>query len=592
MKSPIAKALEQQRVIAERNKLTLPEAQAELGGLAAAHLLRHGLSGNQVSHIRLMPEHMLKALRVAPAKSTLLGEGGHADDIVEKLAGMIRLRLRGVRLVLAIDGSATRFAGGGKITIVTAESAELDHPLVLLVDIEQEGACDAEYYCRCLKECMKSFELTSEQIIGVATDNAAVMPKSVKLAELLPLPCAAHLLNLMLKAFAETMDFSDLFGWRLFVDDASRRTDMAQAGLRPGSFNSVVFYFILILLLFAKKKYTTVPAHRFAHALPALAELAARWNEYGAFLVNYPLPKSTVDRAYMQSLKAHMSDPKSRAIVVIANELCEPADKLIKDASLEARLVPADFWTRFFAWITLLRSSYNVGQQYIDGITHVIPGVTPAIRAQLVDTLENAIACAIDKPTRHVLAETPAADDALPGDTLARADRLRSELSIFLSRECFNIGQPGVLPPRNNDAAIWSWAVKATNSLVPPAAFRSALNTFLEKKEANLLPLPVPPPPASPFTKANADALVAFWRGIAKDPVLAPVGEAALRALSVAVSQTVVERQFSVLSNLEIDNRLHGSIRYVRNMLMLRCNGPYFDEYAASRLTVVGPATL
>jgi hypothetical protein len=74
--------------------------------------------------------------------------------------------------------------------------------------------------------------------------------------------------------------------------------------------------------------------------------------------------------------------------------------------------------------------------------------------------------------------------------------------------------------------------------------------------------------------------------------VLANVGEAALRALSVAVSQTVVERQLSVLSNLEIDNRLHGSIRYVRNMLMLRCNGPYFDEYAASRLTVLGPATL
>ncbi len=66
----------------------------------------------------------------------------------------------------------------------------------------------------------------------------------------------------------------------------------------------------------------------------------------------------------------------------------------------------------------------------------------------------------------------------------------------------------------------------------------------------------------------------------------------ALRALSVAVSQTVVERQFSVLSNLEVDNRLHGSVRYFRNLLILRCNGPYFDQYAAGRAKVLGTAEL
>jgi hypothetical protein len=76
---------------------------------------------------------------------------------------------------------------------------------------------------------------------------------------------------------------------------------------------------------------------------------------------------------------------------------------------------------------------------------------------------------------------------------------------------------------------------------------------------------PVTPLPATPFSTADADALVQFWRTTAKDHVLAPVGMAALRALSVAVSQTVVERQFSVLSNLEVDNRLHGSGRYVHN---------------------------
>jgi hypothetical protein len=238
--SPIIQALEHQRVLAERSKLTLKEAQSEYGALAATGLLRRGVSGNTINEIRLMPEAMLRALRLAPAKSTLLGEGGHADDIVDKFVGTIREQLRGVSVVLAIDGSSTRYAGGGKITLVTAESAELDHPLLLLVDVEQEGACDAEYYRGCLEKVMELYELTPDQIIGVATDNAAVMPKSVKLAKMLPLPCAAHLLNLMLKAFAEAMDFSNLFGWRLFVDDSSRRKEMSAAGLKPGSFNSAM----------------------------------------------------------------------------------------------------------------------------------------------------------------------------------------------------------------------------------------------------------------------------------------------------------------------------------------------------------------
>ncbi len=112
------------------------------------------------------------------------------------------------------------------------------------------------------------------------------------------------------------------------------------------------------------------------------------------------------------------------------------------------------------------------------------------------------------------------------------------------------------------------------------------------KKASNLLPAPVPPVPATPFSTADADALVHLWCAIAKDHVLAPVGTAALRALSVAVSQTVVERQFSVLSNQEVDNRLHGSVRYVRNLLILRCNGPYFDQYAAGRAKVLGTAEL
>jgi hypothetical protein len=236
--SPITEALGRQAALAERGSITEREAHAELGALAACKLYRLCLSGNAVNEIRAMPEVLLKALRRSPAKSTMLGEGGHADEQVSKLTDYLRDLLRAKDVVLAIDGSTTRYAGGGKITLVSAESAELDHPVLLSVYIEVDGACDAEYYCTCLQETIKMYELTTSQIVGVVTDNAAVMPKSVKLAGFQHLPCSAHLLNLMLKAFADALDFSNLFGWRLFVDDAARRTAMARAGLEPAVFNS------------------------------------------------------------------------------------------------------------------------------------------------------------------------------------------------------------------------------------------------------------------------------------------------------------------------------------------------------------------
>jgi hypothetical protein len=53
------------------------------------------------------------------------------------------------------------------------------------------------------------------------------------------------------------------------------------------------------------------------------------------------------------------------------------------------------------------------------------------------------------------------------------------------------------------------------------------------------------------------------------------VGRAALSALSIPVSQIIVERSFSVLSNHEIQyNRLHAG-SYVVNMLMLAVNRPH-----------------
>ena len=95
---------------------------------------------------------------------------------------------------------------------------------------------------------------------------------------------------------------------------------------------------------------------------------------------------------------------------------------------MEARLIPVDLWSRYFAWLSRLRANYSIAPRYIGGIVATIPGITPAMRATLQDLLENAIACAIKKPTRP---NTPAVDDAPPGDAAATADRLRKELRAF-----------------------------------------------------------------------------------------------------------------------------------------------------------------
>jgi hypothetical protein len=179
------------------------------------------------------------------------------------------------------------------------------------------------------------------------------------------------------------------------------------------------------------------------------------------------------------------------------------------------------------------------------------------------------------------------AKDEVTGDAAGELEAVNSYLSIYCRRSRFNIGG-GALPPAQPITGVTEWAKSALGKL-PTLEFLDSYGTFKNQlDDVNSLFPPairklVPPAAQVPFSRDDAIKLVMFWRAVAKHPPFALVGNAALRALSIPVSQTVVERSFSVLSNREIDNRLHAGSRYVRNMLMMAVNKPYLTAFLDQR---------
>ena len=87
-------------------------------------------------------------------------------------------------------------------------------------------------------------------------------------------------------------------------------------------------------------------------------------------------------------------------------------------------------------------------------------------------------------------------------------------------------------------------------------------------------------------------ALAAFWASVAAHPDFAVVGKAAIRALAISISQTMLVRAFSTLKNLATQNRLHAGERYLTNSLMLVCNRPYYKDRSNHELEMLGLADL
>ena len=222
----------EERQVEMRSTVTAIEAKAELGMLAAMQLFSLGASAHFIDAVRTSVLPLLLSARTLPSDSALLAPQRGLDEQATMLRARLRAVLRGIPVSLFVDGSDTKYSRRKKIIHVMADSAAIDHPVLLLVRLEDEASCDAPYFTRLLADVITEYELDRNNIVGVATDNTYVMPKSVRDAKLTHLPCAAHVIDLMLEGMASELGYRTLLGWRDFVGRSSaRRAEMTKRGL-------------------------------------------------------------------------------------------------------------------------------------------------------------------------------------------------------------------------------------------------------------------------------------------------------------------------------------------------------------------------
>jgi hypothetical protein len=595
-----------------RAALTASESQFKMGCMAATELFAAGLSARQVEMVRQRALPLLLAARTVPVAQTLLKEGGVLDQETAALTAHLIRTLDGIPVVLYVDGSDTDYSSGKKIIHVVADSIMLDAPMLLEVRLEDEASCDTEYYAKLLPEVIEKYHIDRANVVGVATDNTAVMPAGVRAAGLQHLPCVTHVMDLMLEAIAKELGFRELLGWREFVSkSAARRKQMKSAGLDVACCRGEFDYFNIPCCwtmrhpVFAPRHpHHVVPAHKFGFALGWLKELSTRWEDYAAFLKSCPAPKKPSakdadEKAFeeqlytnYQALRLNMGDGKdgafARVAVLVGWDLCLPAVRLLDATLKDIRSLPMDFWTHFDSWTTALRSFHGDATERVRGLATGVQIDADTLR-QVAVNVTRGIAGAFDKTVRHL------AEDALCLDANGNAAVARAKLEIYQRRDCWNVGKPDTMPaPDASDFGAW---VKRATGQPATTAFTIAYSHFWGSVTGGylkkLLPPPRPPEPLSEkeaiaYANEYAAALVRLWRAAAADKDTAIVGKAALRALSIPISQAVVERSFSVLSNREIDNRLHAGDRYVVNMMMLAFNRPHYAVVSTQQAAVLG----
>jgi hypothetical protein len=291
-----------------------------------------------------------------------------------------------------------------------------------------------------------------------------------------------------------------------------------------------------------------------------------------------------------------MASAATHASVAIAHTLLQPFQPVLDLTQASVRTVRLDFWTVYDQVEGILREFYA---RRDDSITATLKSakvakLTVAELNALRLQLDKAIQLAVQKPFAHLT-------DQIYTESGRKLDTIKSRMLILDAPRGFDLTEPGALPdPRDaSDAgqkALKKWRDEtlAAATHVNPVSYVVSYRSFYDEYTSGRLlarlrianpALAQPALRVGAFNQDHGRLLRSFWIAASTDTDAncALIASVALRALSIPLSQALVERSFSILSNREIANRLLAGSEYLINNNMLAINRPYLYRLANGR---------
>lgn len=256
-----------------------------------------------------------------------------------------------------------------------------------------------------------------------------------------------------------------------------------------------------------------------------------------------------------------MSSDAVRARAVLALAVTKMGARVVKEAETSARNMSPLVMNHLQAWFHINTRAHDETEDFIAAELGVAGlKLAGSVQTQVRRLLEIATESADDKIRKHLQDKSCATEFKLLEPFRRR--QLWAE-SIDRIRE-FR------LPVERGASLVPYFEDPVSSELLGQC---SLFNGMMDRWRAVELPVDC------------VDDGVVFWTRLhAQDENPVPlVTKAALRALCIVLSNTAAERSFSVLRNLEINNRVHAGARYARNMMMLNCNRSLLATMIAKR---------
>ena len=415
---------------------TVKDAKTSARNKAATLLFALGVPAHKVDEMRGVLLQLLTYSGELPSDTTMLEENGILDEaIITDLIPGITALLRYMPGSLTVDAKGkNKYADGRSLVHVTFSSAYLPRCVLLHADVVEKGVSkNADYFKRLVTVVMTKFGLTRDQILGIAVDNTAVNPKvspppphththkctssSIFFIDLFPqfvkemgfklLPCASHVINLMVKAILEEYKLTDMLGWKMYFGHSEARRDEAEAaGLKP--------------------RLADVPGNRFAFALPFYREIGTVrvFKLYSEFARSHKpsgeAGKEDESKNYallLKNMNLRSSDGMfALAQIIVLNDLLKDFEPLLIMSQASLRHLSFKFWDSFEDSMKVLEAYHQDCITMITNLFKQHPDIKLTVddMKELVKRTERAIELMDKKVADHLQADSVSASPPSP----------------------------------------------------------------------------------------------------------------------------------------------------------------------------------